>query len=213
MSQRPCQFPAVMAVHDGVSQAISTPSRSAIAVATAMSKPSYSPVSVFSDDCGGYAGSVDTRTTPSSQILASRSPALVSALAHTVSAVAEPVSPFAVSAGSSLPHAAPTNDNVATSKMIDRNLRIIPPSRGDARSTCPPRRTICLRAYPGNAARFAPRHGLRRLGCSGFDRGAKRLTPAAGAIACRRPRTSPGARRRARPGRRTRSCGRRRRSR
>ena len=36
----------------------------------------------FSDDCGGYAGSVETLMTPSSQIFASRSPALASAVAH-----------------------------------------------------------------------------------------------------------------------------------
>ena len=53
MSQRPCQLPAVIASHFGVSHSTSTPSLSAIAVATSMSKPSYSPVSGFRDDCGG----------------------------------------------------------------------------------------------------------------------------------------------------------------
>ena len=53
MSQRPFQLPAVIASHVGVSHSISTPSRFAISVATSMSKPSYSPVSGFSDDCGG----------------------------------------------------------------------------------------------------------------------------------------------------------------
>jgi hypothetical protein len=54
---------------------MSTPSRAAISVATSMSKPSYSPVCSFSDDCGGYAGSVETLMVPSSQTDASRSPA------------------------------------------------------------------------------------------------------------------------------------------
>ena len=40
MSQRPFQLPAVMTSHDGVSQAMSTPRRFAISVATSMSKPS-----------------------------------------------------------------------------------------------------------------------------------------------------------------------------
>ena len=75
MSQRPFQPPAVMTSHDGVSQAISTPSRFAISVATSMSKPTY--LSSFGRyfDCGGYAGSVDTVSTPFSQISASRSSA------------------------------------------------------------------------------------------------------------------------------------------
>ena len=40
MSQRPFQLPAVMTSQDGVSQAMSTPRRLAISVATSMSKPS-----------------------------------------------------------------------------------------------------------------------------------------------------------------------------
>ena len=42
-----------------------------------MSKPSYSPVCSLSEDCGGYAGSVETVSTPFSQISASRSVASV----------------------------------------------------------------------------------------------------------------------------------------
>ena len=73
VSQRPFQLPAVMTSQDGASQATSTPSRLAISVATSMSKPSYSPVCSFSEDCGGYAGSVETVSVPFSQISASRS--------------------------------------------------------------------------------------------------------------------------------------------
>src|SRR5262249_30835297 len=39
-----------------------------------MSKPTYSPVFVSSDDCGGYFGAVETVIVPLSQIWASRSP-------------------------------------------------------------------------------------------------------------------------------------------
>ena len=53
MSQRSFQLPAVRTSQSGVSHAMSTPRRSAISVATSMSKPSYSPVSAFSSDCGG----------------------------------------------------------------------------------------------------------------------------------------------------------------
>ena len=42
-----------------------------------MSKPSYSPVCSLSEDAGGYAGSVETVSTPFSQISASRSVASV----------------------------------------------------------------------------------------------------------------------------------------
>ena len=78
MSQRSFQLPAVRTSQSGVSHATFTPRRSAISVATSMSKPSYVPVSGFSSDWGGYAGSVDTRISPFVQISASRSPALVS---------------------------------------------------------------------------------------------------------------------------------------
>ena len=74
MSQRPFQPPEMIVSHAGASQATSTPSRSAISVATSMSKPSYSFVSSFSSDWGGYAGSVETVRTPFSSIAASRSP-------------------------------------------------------------------------------------------------------------------------------------------
>ncbi len=77
VSQRPFQLPAVMTSHAGVSQSTSTPSRLAISVATSMSKPSYSPVCSLSEDCGGYAGSVETISTPASQTWASRSVASV----------------------------------------------------------------------------------------------------------------------------------------
>jgi hypothetical protein len=50
MSQRSAHPPPVMAFHEGVTHSISTPSRVAISVATSMSKPSYSPVSSFSED-------------------------------------------------------------------------------------------------------------------------------------------------------------------
>ena len=77
VSQRPFQLPAVMTSHAGASQATSTPSRVAISVATSMSKPSNSPVCSLSEDAGGYAGSVETVSTPFSQISASRSVASV----------------------------------------------------------------------------------------------------------------------------------------
>ena len=75
MSQRPFQPPAVMTSQDGVSQAISTPSRLAISVATSMSKPTYLSSLGTYFDCGGYAASVETVSTPLSQISASRSSA------------------------------------------------------------------------------------------------------------------------------------------
>ena len=75
MSQRPFQPPAVMTSQDGVSHAISTPSRFAISVATSMSKPTYLSSLGTYFDCGGYAGSVDTVSTPLSQISARRSSA------------------------------------------------------------------------------------------------------------------------------------------
>ena len=73
MSQRPSQLPEMIVSHAGASQAMSTPSRLAISVATSMSNPSYSFVCLFSSDCGGYAGSVETVSTPLSSIEASRS--------------------------------------------------------------------------------------------------------------------------------------------
>ena len=78
MSHRSFHPPAVRTSQSGVSQVTSTPRRFAISMATSMSKPSYSPVSGFSSDWGGYAGSVETRISPSEQICASRSPASVS---------------------------------------------------------------------------------------------------------------------------------------
>ena len=87
MSQRPFQLPAVMTSQAGASQAMSTPSRLAISVATSMSKPSYSPVFSSSDDCGGYAGSVETVSVPLSQTSASRS-SDASVVAQTLSPVA-----------------------------------------------------------------------------------------------------------------------------
>src|SRR5215510_4309431 len=75
MSQRPFQPPAVRMSHDGVCHAMPTPSRWAISVAVSMSKPSYLPVFALSDDCGGYAGSVETLIVPLLQTSASRPPA------------------------------------------------------------------------------------------------------------------------------------------
>ena len=86
MSQRPFQPPAVMTSHAGVSHAMSTPSLLAISVATSMSKPSYFCSLGTYFDCGGYAGSVDTVSTPLSQICANRS-SLASVVAQTVSPV------------------------------------------------------------------------------------------------------------------------------
>src|SRR5215475_8603487 len=75
MSQRPFQLPAVRMSHEGVCHAIPTPSRWAISVAVSMSKPSYLPVFALSDDCGGYAGSVETLIVPRLHTSASRPPA------------------------------------------------------------------------------------------------------------------------------------------
>ena len=75
MSQRPFQLPAVMTSQDGCSQAMSTPSRLAISVATSMSKPTHLSSLGTYFDCGGYAASVETVSTPLSQISASRSSA------------------------------------------------------------------------------------------------------------------------------------------
>src|SRR5436190_6056814 len=106
MSQRPFQLPAVMTSHDGVCQAILTPSRFAISVATSMSNPTYLPVLASYDDCGGYFGSVDTVTVPLLQISASRSPE-AEVVAQTVSPPALLVDPPAFDELSdALPHAA-----------------------------------------------------------------------------------------------------------
>src|SRR6476661_2777093 len=83
-SHRPFQLPAVMTSQDGVSQPMSTPSRLAISVATSMSKPSYLSSLGTYFDCGGYAGSVDTVSTPLSQICARRS-SFASVVEQTVS--------------------------------------------------------------------------------------------------------------------------------
>src|SRR6188508_171139 len=59
MSHRSAQLPATTASNAGSVNS------------TSMSKPSYSPVSSLRNDCGGYAGSVDTRILPASQTRAS----------------------------------------------------------------------------------------------------------------------------------------------
>src|SRR3954471_4016103 len=105
MSNRPFQPPEVIRPHDGVSHLMSTPSRLAISVATSMSKPSYWPVSSFSDDCGGYAGSVETVISPFSHTCARRSSPVVSTDAHTVSPEGDAPAP-AVPSPLSLPQAA-----------------------------------------------------------------------------------------------------------
>src|SRR3954452_11121045 len=84
MSHRPFQPPAVMTSNDGVVHATSTPSRWAISVPTSMSKPTYLSSLGRYFDCGGYAASVDTVSTPLSQICARRS-SLASVVAHTPS--------------------------------------------------------------------------------------------------------------------------------
>ena len=90
VSHRPFQLPAVMTSHAGVCQSTSTPSRLAISVATSMSKPSYSPVCSLSEDCGGYAGSVETVSSPASQTSASRSVASVQDLRPRRPSVSSP---------------------------------------------------------------------------------------------------------------------------
>jgi hypothetical protein len=73
-SQRPAQLPAVSTSQPGVTNSISTPSRSAISRPTSMSKPSNSFWSL-SEDWGGYSGSVDMTMTPFDVTRSSTSPA------------------------------------------------------------------------------------------------------------------------------------------
>src|SRR4051812_18792415 len=93
VSHRPFQLPAVITSHAGVSHATSTPRRLAISVATSMSKPSYLPVCSFSEDWGGYAGSVDTVSLPASQ----------TSLRRSVVSPAHAPSPVAAAGGAQLP--------------------------------------------------------------------------------------------------------------
>src|SRR3954453_10566869 len=126
-SQRPFQLPAVMTSQDGVSQAMSTPSRLAISVATSMSKPSYLSSLGTYFDCGGYAGSVETVSTPLSQICASRS-SLASVVAQTVSSPAlELVPPSSPEEVSALPQPATSRLAAATEERTRMLRRMAAP--------------------------------------------------------------------------------------
>ncbi len=138
MSQRLCQLPAVIASHFGVSHSTVTPRRFAISVATSMSKPSYSPVSAFNDDWGGYAGSVETLIAPCSQMLASRSPVVVFSAQTPLPAdpVVPPVDPPSPPPSSPPPQAAAISASTPTiaTKPRVRNFRIRSSFRGARRT-------------------------------------------------------------------------------
>src|SRR5688572_11024488 len=122
MSQRPFQLPAVMTSQDGVSQAMSTPSRVAISVATSMSKPTYLSSLGRYFDCGGYAASVDTVSTPRSQISANRS-SDASVVSQTVPSASGGSLPEPLGVlGSASPHAARRKTGTVT---IASSLRMV----------------------------------------------------------------------------------------
>jgi hypothetical protein len=122
MSQRPFQPPAVRTSHDGASHAMPTPSRWAISVAVSMSKPSYLPVFLLSDDCGGYAGSVETVIFPRSQTCASRPPAALSVWQTLPPAAALGA---ALPLSSSPPHAATDSvSRASTDRAAAEDLRM-----------------------------------------------------------------------------------------